>query len=63
MERIELRYEGGYESANNIERQSIETAICDKDDCGLNVKDVCERFLQFMESVGFSVDTIMDYFK
>lgn len=33
------------------------------DDRGLRCEIVCENFVQFMESVGFSTDQIIDYFR
>ena len=36
--------------------------VCDGDEAGLNTSDVCEAFVDFMESAGFSIDNIYDYF-
>lgn len=34
-----------------------------KNEDGLSVPDVCEAFVEFMESAGFSVDNIYEYFQ
>ena len=63
MEHIEFKYEFGSESDKGFNTHCIESNMTDRDDCGLKVDEVCENFIQFMESVGFSVDQVMNYFR
>ena len=57
MEYIEFKY--GF---NDNDTESKEIRVCKKDETGLHDYDVCEMFLDFMRSVGFSEENIMKYF-
>ena len=63
MEHIVFKYEFGSESDKGFNTHNVESSMADRDDCGLRVDEVCENFVQFMESVGFSVDQVFDYFR
>lgn len=63
MEHIEFKYEFGRESDRGFNTHRVESSMVDRDDCGLRADEVCENFVQFMESAGFSVDQIMNYFR
>lgn len=63
MERIEFKYEFGNESDKGFNTHHVESSMADRDDCGLRVDEVCENFIEFMESAGFSIDQIFDYFR
>jgi len=63
MERIEFKYDQGADFGHSFSTNHIESSISDKDECGLVVDEVCEAFVQFMESVGFSVDQVLSYFE
>ena len=57
MEYIEFKY--GFKDG---ESESKEIKVCKKDEEGLHDYDVCEIFLDFMRSVGFSEDNVFKYF-
>lgn len=63
MEHIKFVYERGDDSNSGFNSQRIETSLADKDDCGLIIDEVCEQFISFMESSGFSVDQVINYFR
>lgn len=63
MEHITFTYERGDDFSDNFSTQRIENTLADKDDCGLTIEEVCEQFMSFMESVGFSVDQIVNHFQ
>lgn len=63
MERIEFKYEFGSESDKSFNTHRIESSMADRDDCGLRVDEVCENFVEFMESAGFSIDQVFNYFR
>lgn len=63
MERIEFKYEIGSETSKNFNTHRVESCMADRDDCGLRVDEVCENFVNFMESAGFSIDQIINYFR
>lgn len=58
MERVEFSY---IFTVNGIERRIFFTDGADAD--GLNSRDVCEMFLDFMQAAGFTKENILDYFK
>ena len=63
MERIEFKYQSGSEFDKSFNTHNIETTITDRSDCGLHIDEVCENFVQFMESAGFSTNQVIDYFR
>lgn len=63
MEHIKFIYERGDDSNSVFNSQRIENSLADKDDCGLTIDEVCEQFISFMESSGFSVDQVINYFR
>lgn len=63
MEHIEFKYEFGNDSDKGFNTHRVESSMADRDDCGLTVDEVCENFVQFMESAGFSFDQILNYFR
>lgn len=63
MEHIEFKYEFGNDSDKGFNTHRVESSISDRDDYGLTVNEVCENFVQFMESAGFSLDQILNYFR
>lgn len=63
MEHIKFIYERGDDSNSSFNSQRIENSLADKDDCGLTIDEVCEQFISFMESSGFSVDQVINYFR
>ena len=63
MERIVFKYEFGNESDKSFNTHNVESSMVDRDDSGLRVDEVCENFVDFMESAGFSIDQIMNYFR
>ena len=63
MEHIEFKYEFSNDSDKGFNTHRVESSMADHDDCGLRADEVCENFVQFMESAGFSLDQIMNYFR
>lgn len=63
MECIEMRYVGRNNDSHAEDAREIRAIRRDKDDCGLRTADICEMFRDFMESAGFSVENIIDYFQ
>ena len=63
MECIEMRYVGKNDDFHAEDAREVRAIRRDKNDCGLRATDICEMFMDFMESVGFSVENIMDYFQ
>lgn len=57
MERIEFNY---VFRDGTDEEKIISTSKCDED--GLHDCDICEIFLDFMRSVGFSEENVLKYF-
>ena len=58
MEKVHFFYEFDYSG----DRKSINWSVEDKEDEGLDCSRVCEAFLDFMRSVGFSEENIFAYF-
>ena len=56
MEMIEFKY--CYKEDGEVK----EVNVCKKDENGLHDYEVCEMFLDFMRSVGFSEENICKYF-
>ena len=63
MERIELRYEFSNESDKSCNTFHAENVLTDKDGCGLSIDEICENFVEFMESAGFPVNKVYNYFR
>ena len=63
MERIEFKYEFGSESSTSFNTHHVESDMTDRDDCGLRTDEICEHFVEFMESIGFSIDQVFNYFR
>ena len=63
MECIEMRYVGRNDDSYAEDAREIRAIRRDRDDCGLRTTDICEMFRDFMESAGFSVDNIIEYFQ
>lgn len=57
METIELKYT----FKDNGEEKELN--LCKKDENGIHDYDVCEMFLDFMRSVGFSEENVYKYFQ
>ena len=57
MERIELNY--CYRDENDEEKN---VTVSKRNEDGLHDYDVCEMFVDFMNSVGFSEENIFRYF-
>jgi hypothetical protein len=57
MERIELNY--CYRDENDEEKI---VTLSKRDENGLHDYDVCEMFVDFMNSVGFSEENVFRYF-
>ena len=57
MEMIELKY------VFKDEGEAKELKLCKKDENGIHDYDVCEMFLDFMRSVGFSEENVYKYFE
>ena len=60
MERIEFSYH--FDDANYPDEKCIVVSKRDKNGEGLRDYDICEMFLDFMCSVGFSEQNIFKYF-
>lgn len=58
MERIELNY--CYRDENDEEKI---VTVSRRNEDGLHDYDVCEMFVDFMNSVGFSEDNVFRYFQ
>ncbi len=58
MERIEINYV----FRNDSEEEKMVT-VAKRAETGLQDYDVCEMFMDFMRSVGFSEENIIKYFK
>ena len=56
METVEFKY--CYKDGE----ETKEIHICKKNEAGLHDYDVCEMFLDFMQSVGFSEENVFKYF-
>ena len=56
METIEFKY--CYKDGE----EAKEIHVCKKNEDGLHDYDVCEMFLDFMQSVGFSEENVFKYF-
>lgn len=63
MECIEMRYVGKNDNSHAEDAKEIRAIQHDKDGCGLRTTDICEMFRDFMVSVGFSVENIIEYFQ
>lgn len=63
MERIVFKYEFGSEADKSFNTHNVESSMADRDDNGLRADEVCENFVDFMESAGFSIEQIFDYFR
>jgi hypothetical protein len=61
MEKITMIYEFNEDEGTDMKR--VEMMRADQDDCGLRCGDVCEMFTDFMDSVGFSENSVWSYFK
>ena len=59
MEAIEFRY---VFKDNDQVAHEVRSVRKDKNDEGLRGTDICEMFMDFMRSVGFSEQNIIDYF-
>ena len=57
MENIEFKY------CYKDDDEAKEIHVCKKNEDGLHDYDVCEMFLDFMRSVGFSEENIFKYFQ
>ena len=60
MEKITMIYEGNYDE-NDLTR--IEMMVADKEDRGLRDYDVCSKFKDFMNAIGFSENNVLRYFR
>lgn len=58
MERIEFNY-----SFHDTDGEEKIITTSKRDEDGLHDYDVCEIFMDFMRSVGFSEENVMNYFK
>ena len=58
MERIEFNYV--FRDEDNEEKM---VTASKREECGLHDYDVCELFLDFIRSVGFSESNVINYFK
>ena len=56
METIEMKYTFDADG----ETRKIKAVKCDED--GLHDTDICEMFMDFMQSVGFSEQNVLKYF-
>ena len=59
MEAIEFRY---VFKDNDQAAHEVRSVRKDKNDEGLHGTDICEMFMDFMRSVGFSEQNVIDYF-
>ena len=62
MERIRFVYTRDDEFSDVSENKSVVMEMRDKDEGGLRCDNICERFVEFMRSAGFSEENIFDYF-
>ena len=60
MERIKLVYDFDYDECDNAESKTIRCERYGED--GLHDYEVCEMFMDFMRSCGFSEENIIKYF-
>jgi hypothetical protein len=58
-----MRYVGKNNDSHAEDAREVRAIRRDKNDCGLRTDDICEMFRDFMESAGFSVQNIIDYFQ
>lgn len=58
MERIEFSY-----SFHDADGEEKIITVSKRDEDGLCDHDVCEMFMDFMRSVGFSEQNVFDYFR
>ena len=58
MERIEFSY-----SFHGTDGEEKIITVSKRDEDGLHDPDVCEMFMDFMRSVGFSEQNVFDYFR
>jgi hypothetical protein len=61
MERIKFDYH--FEDQDHGAEHDVTSYKYDKNDCGLQCYDICEMFVDFMTSAGFSEQNIWDYFR
>jgi hypothetical protein len=61
MEQINFTYYFGDQDSGT--EHNVRSSRHDKDDCGLQCSDICEMFVDFMTSAGFSEQSIWDYFR
>ena len=61
MEKIQFSYT--YDEGDGSEVRQINFQKADTKDCGLRATDICQMFLDFMISAGFSENNVFDYFK
>lgn len=63
MERISFKYESDWNHEHSDEKREIVFKCNDHDGGGIRCDEVCELFQQFMLSVGYSWESIQDYFR
>ena len=63
MERIRFIYDREDDCDSNFREGHAESLIRDKANRGLNLYDICETFVSFLESAGFSGKEITRYFE
>ena len=62
MEMIRFEYDREDTYDHSVDTTSLTQTVKDRDDCGLKADDVCAAFCDFMDSAGFSMESIMKYF-
>lgn len=60
MEKIQFSY--AYDEGDGSEVRQVNFQKADIKDCGLRATDICEMFVDFMNSVGFSEENVFKYF-
>ena len=61
MEKIQFSYT--YDEGDGSEVRQVNFQKADTEDRGLMATDICEMFVDFMNSVGFSEENVFRYFK
>ena len=62
MERIEFKYTRTDEFEESFDDHEVKSCTTDKNDEGLRSYNVCEMFMDFMESAGFGKEEVLKFF-
>ena len=62
MEKIEFKYTRTDDFEGSADIQEVKLCTTDKNDEGLRSYNVCQMFMDFMESAGFGKEVVLKFF-